>query len=215
MGLPILIIAPASLLFAFLLYTEVWLITNNNILTIETQLGIQQDNSGGGFNGAISNLNFWFGYIILCFPLALYLLVFWAYATMLYNARLAEIIKALKRGQILSLFKRNKKGFEAIFEKEVSITLGPPAGASFSLPTFYEGHFTSSSQVTSAYISSRIRKRTYKWKSSIITDLVKKISLRVDGTTPSGYFFALVLLLVLVTVSFVPTGSADRSPAYD
>src|SRR5262249_17164964 len=48
-----------------------------------------------------------------------------------------------------------------------------------------------------------IEKKTYKWKSKIITDLVKKISLRVDGTTMSGYFFAVILLQVIVVVSFV------------
>jgi hypothetical protein len=195
-GIPLMIIGIVSFVFSFLLYYHVWIITAETVIQVGGETVDPEAIKNLSLVNIGSNTDFWFGYILLGFPLALYLLVFWAYTTMLFNARLAEIVRILDDRMISRLFEINKEDIQRIFlesHKNYTHSFQILSFSNLTLPSWglYSNH------------EKKIEEKAFKWKSKVMTDLVQKISLRIDGTTWSGYYFVLIVLQVIVAISFV------------
>ena len=51
--------------------------------------------------------------------------------------------------------------------------------------------------------SDRLRRKARDLKRSVMTDLLQRLSIRLDESTINGYFFAFTLLVIVVSISFV------------
>lgn len=169
------------------------MITADTVIQLDGESVNEDSLSNLYITNITKNADFWFGYVLLGFPLGLYLLVFWAYTTMLFNARLAEIVRILDDEMISKLFQINYSEVQRIFLEGYKNYSSP------STPS----RFPNLAWNLNSNQDKAIEKKIYQWKSKIMTDLVQKISLRIDGTTWSGYYFVLIVLQVIVAISFV------------
>jgi hypothetical protein len=186
-GKRIIIMAIFGWLIAFLIFYAVWSITDQFFSNTQN--------------------NFWFGIIILTIPTILYSFSFATYLTVLYDSRLADIAKVLTtyehvRRRFIKLhndeFEKSEKPYQySIFKALKNILLNfndknmqetrknAPAGS--ILP---EGYYFN-------------LKKAYNIQASILTELIQKIAIKMDGATMAGYLFPIILLQFIVALSFV------------
>ena len=208
-GKGIIIMAIVGWLIAFSLFYMVWYITD-------------QFFSNPLRNNGIINIhppNFWFGIIILTIPTILYSFSFATYLTVLYDSRLADIAKVLTtdkevRERFIKLhddeFSKNKKPyqdsrFKALKnnfndKKKWRTKKNPPAES--MLPEWgTKKNPPAESMLPEDYYFNI--KKAYNIQTSILTELIQKIAIKMDGATMAGYLFPIVLLQFIVALSFV------------
>lgn len=190
-GWDIIGIGLGTLAFAFLIYSVVWIATNSNVLALTNGQGVANENTSivNLISNALYDFNFWFGFAILSFPLSIYIFAFWTYINMLYDSRLTEISKLL-----------------AINDGWRYLILREPLRVEFLKKD--EEVLTKYSRYKLKVSVQKLISKTQGTKesddiiSSTITNVVRVLSLRMDGSTLSGYYFALILLEVIVAAAF-------------
>jgi hypothetical protein len=209
-----------AFVIAFLAYSEIWIITHNVImervaaqdpaLFLESMpYGLP---SSSEYVGMITNFNFWFGFTLLLFPVGMYVFSFLIYIDMLFDGRVIEISNILNQNPNLSkkFFQVYWNRFERIFDEEVdklerksrtrgitwSRRLGAISKSSKNRLYLPEEYF-------SAKDSNYLGKKAEKKKAVTMTELLERLSERMDGSTIKGYFYAFILLQVVVSILFV------------
>jgi hypothetical protein len=184
----IIIMAIVGGLIAFFLFFMVWYTTDHFF-------------SNPSRNNDIINIlhtpNFWFGIIILTIPTILYSFSFATYLTVLYDSRLADITK------VLTTDKDVRKRFITLhndkFEKKK-----PIQDSRFkALKNIFSNKKNAPAESMPPEVASLTRKEAYNIQTSILTELIQKIAIKIDSATMAGYFFPIVLLQFIVASSFV------------
>lgn len=198
-GLPIIGIGLGTLLFGLTVYALVTFITNDIIVSNTAGQLIGNSVSIDEFIALANDSRFWFGYCLLALPMGIYVFAFWTYIHIMYDSRLAEILKEI--GKDSKLMAR----LEDRYWEEIEVDL-------FRLQNDFLKYYPSQSVFYGVSfwfrITVDIRKKlllikAHKKKSKFMTNMVRKLSIGLDGSTLSGFFSALILLEVIVAASFV------------
>jgi hypothetical protein len=158
---------------------------------------------------------FWSGFGLLALPIFLYIFTFLNYIYMLFDSRLDDLVKVLKTDNNLNksfftLYKQKLGSIEEYYKYKHSIWSKIEQKQQQKLgisPRIINAppKSLSSSQVR------RITKVAKKIKTDAVTELVEKISLRLDGVSLPAYCFSLILLQTIVGLSFaIPAAEVIR-----
>jgi hypothetical protein len=198
-GLPIIGIGLGTLLFGLMVYALVAFITNDTIVSNTTGQMVGNSVSIEEFIALVNDSRFWFGYCLLALPMAIYVFAFWTYIHILYDSRLAEIFKEI--GKDSKLMEKLEDRYWAEIDEDL-----------FRLQNDFLKYYPSQSAFYGVSfwfkITVNIRKKfllikAQRTKSKFMTNMVRKLSIGLDGSTLSGFFSALILLEVIVAASFV------------
>lgn len=195
-GREIIIIGVLIMLFALFLYAATWIVTNDNVIDIQNSMNLTGLEKGAQKYGSnpdlvttlsplVTNIHFWFGFAILAFPLSIYIFAFLTYVGMLYDNRLTQISKLLAVNPHWSrhILKEYEEHRDMDWDR-------------FVTDNYYRFKlFNIFGKLSPA--------KSDKEVSTIMTEVVRVLSIRMDGATISGYYFALILLEVIVAAAFV------------
>jgi hypothetical protein len=213
-GRYILGIAAIGWVLAFLLFFELWFITDSNIdrmianatsSTAGTSNPTSISNSGMPvpFN-SLTEREFWFGVILITFPTILYAFAFATYLSVLYDSRLTEIVKLFTVDTPVKrkFLKYNRKKFELERARAPRITkVGDSLGNLIGARVYTDLEVPGANLSATDYY--RNKEKLFRFKSIMVTDLIQKLSMKIDGSTLAGYFFPVILLQIIVAASLV------------
>lgn len=201
----VIFIGITAIAIAFALYTIMWITLNDRISQLTGQGDLVEPIDWEDFFQVTSNFYFWFGFLVLTFPVGMYVFAFLVYFDMLYDSRLVEISRILSsrtklRKDFFTLFS-NK--FRPILDKELERQrrINPYKKVYDNLST--RATVTHPEDTYKLVESSYLKKKARNLKKAVVTDLLQRLSIRLDESTLNGYFFAFTLLEIVVSISFV------------
>ena len=117
----ILLIGITAVAIAFSLYTVMWLMLNDTISNLSGRGDIIGQVTLEDLFMVTSNFYFWFGFIVLTFPVGMYVFAFLVYVDMLYDSRLVEISRILSSKEKLrsAFYTLYVNKFNPILQKEL------------------------------------------------------------------------------------------------
>jgi hypothetical protein len=205
-GTEVILIGLTALLIAFTIYTMIWLVANNTIYDM-TKHGYRIESvTYVDLIKILGSYYFWFGFSILIVPVGIYIFAFLIYFDMLYDSRNVEIIRLLTKDHKLKqiffdiFWKRFQPEFRTMLSKDPPKKIAPK-------------RYLSERSIRDTLVVPEDNIKYYKYKSfkklalksrrMTMSDLLGKVSMRMDESTIRGYFFAFTLLQIIVSVSFV------------
>jgi hypothetical protein len=201
----IILIGVTAVAISFSLYTVMWLILNDTIYQITGRGYLIEPITWEDFFSITSNFYFWFGFIVLTFPIGMYVFAFLVYFDMLYDSRLVEI------SRILSSKSKLRNDFFTLYSNKFTPILKRELERQKKINAYKKIYDDISSRATVTHpedsynlvASDRLRRKARQLKRSVMTDLLQRLSIRLDESTINGYFFAFTLLEIVVSISFV------------
>ena len=148
---------------------------------------------------ALTEREFWFGVILITFPTILYAFAFATYLSVLYDTRLTEIVKLftvdtdIKR-DFLNYNWKNLELERARNARNTKVrdSLGNLIGAKVYTDVEVPGANLSGTDY------HRNKQKLFKFKAIMVTDLIQRLSMKIDGSTLGGYYFPVILLQIIV-----------------
>ena len=201
----ILLIGVTAVAISFALYTVMWLILNDTIFQMTGRGDLIGQVTWEDFFKITSSFYFWFGFIVLTFPIGMYVFAFLVYFDMLYDSRLVEVSRILSTRSKLrnDFFRLYSSKFTPILQKELERQKKINAYKKIYDDVSARATITHPEDSYNIVESDRLRRKARDLKRSVMTDLLQRLSIRLDESTINGYFFAFTLLVIVVSISFV------------
>ncbi len=189
----IVIITVIGWVIAFALYTELWIITNESISNMTNGNTTESINTKTNTEISISDAQFWFGVLLISFPTILYSFSLITYLSVLYDSRLAEAVRLFTSDKELKdkfvnihlhkfqYLKTKKDSKNVLFQSLPSVR-----DPIFMPPSIFSNHDHQNNL-----------KRAYSTKSQIMTELIQRLAMKMDGSTLTGYLFPVILLQIV------------------